>query len=320
LQITQNTITSVTLNWQDNSTGEDGFKIERKHETGDWVEITTTTGTSWQDNDFELNTMVYYRVNAYYSQYTSAWEEKSFDATIPVLENLTIVVNSRTTVTLKWTYNCLGYEGFRIDRKEGNDSWDVGFATLYPEQKTYQDNDVNLEIQNYVYRVYSFYGTYQSQNVETIATLQIGSFAFGGIVFYFDGSGGGLVCAESDQSTGAEWGCYGTNIGGTGTVIGKGAANTAAIVVGCSQSGIAVQICDDLVLNGYSDWFLPSKDELNLMYQNLKLTGIGGFAVYGYWSSSEGSSYGAWTQGFNNGGHYNNNKYFGNRVRAVRAF
>jgi hypothetical protein len=150
---------------------------------------------------------------------------------------------------------------------------------------------------------------------------KIGERFAGGIIFYLDGKGGGLVCAESDQSTNAQWGCYDTNIGGTGTGIGTGAANTAAIVAGCSESGIAARICNDLVLNGYNDWFLPSQDELNLMYQNLKRNGIGGFAVYGYWwSSSESSSGGAWKQNFYGGGQYYYNKLYTFYVRAVRAF
>ncbi len=94
----------------------------------------------------------------------------------------------------------------------------------------------------------------------------------GGIVFYIyqPGDSGyiagkthGLIAAPVDQSSGASWGCGGTYIGGTSTTIGMGQANTTAIVNGCSTAGIAARICDDLVLNGYNDWFLPSKDELN---------------------------------------------------------
>ncbi len=150
--------------------------------------------------------------------------------------------------------------------------------------------------------------------------LKIGDYFAGGIVFYLDGKGGGLVCAESDQSTYAEWGFTGTAIGGTGTGLGTGISNTAKIVAGSSDSGIAARICNDLVLNGYSDWFLPSKDELNLMYQNLKKKGIGGFADDYYWSSSEYSSTSAWTKGYNLGYQGNFIKDSNLHVRAVRAF
>jgi hypothetical protein len=141
----------------------------------------------------------------------------------------------------------------------------------------------------------------------------------GGIIFYVDVTGQhGLISASSDQSSGAEWGCYGTSIPGTNTAIGMGKANTTAIVNGCSTAGIAARICDDLVLNGYSDWFLPSRDELNQMY--LQKTVIGGFANDTYYSSSEYDPNLVWVLYFPNGTQFSRNKNVSNFVRAVRAF
>jgi hypothetical protein len=71
--------------------------------------------------------------------------------------------------------------------------------------------------------------------------------------------------------------------------MGAGQANTTAIVNGCSTTGIAARICDELVLNGYSDWFLPSYDELNQMYIQRNL--IGGFSTTNrYWCSFNDSA------------------------------
>jgi len=78
--------------------------------------------------------------------------------------------------------------------------------------------------------------------------------------------------------------------------------------------------CDELIFNGYSDWYLPSKEELNALYVNLKKIGVGDFAEY-YWSSTEADSGFAWGQNFSDGrqgnGHFKSNGY---NVRAVRAF
>ena len=152
------------------------------------------------------------------------------------------------------------------------------------------------------------------------APYYIGQSYGGGIIFYIDGtSQHGLISALSDQSIGAEWGCIGTNISGTSTTIGTGQANTTAIVNGCSSTGIAARICDDLVLNGYTDWFLPSKDELNQMYQRKDI--IGNFSDDYYWSSSQINDLNAWNQLFSSGSQYACQKeYFMRRVRAVRVF
>ena len=78
--------------------------------------------------------------------------------------------------------------------------------------------------------------------------------------------------------------------------------------------------CEELILNGYSDWHLPSKEELNSVYVNLKQIGVGGFADNYYWSSTEYSSGAAWDQGFGNGRQNGGSKNGKASVRAVRAF
>lgn len=142
----------------------------------------------------------------------------------------------------------------------------------------------------------------------------------GGIVFYIYGGGlHGMEAATEDQSIGAAWGCEGTEItGADGTASGTGAQNTADILAGCTDSGIAAEIADSYSLNGYDDWFLPSKDELGLLYQQKDV--VGNFADNYYWSSTESGSGSAWSQHFFNGYWHASNKSDLDRVRAVRAF
>ena len=149
--------------------------------------------------------------------------------------------------------------------------------------------------------------------------LGIGDTHQGGIVFWLDGNGGGLIAAPTDQSSEVQWGCMGTDLSGAnGTAIGTGTQNTIDIEAGCTTSGIAADICANLTLGGFSDWFLPSKDELNEMYLNK--AAIGGFASGSYWSSTEDDSGSAWIQGFSSGFQINYGKYNNYNVRAVRAF
>jgi len=130
-----------------------------------------------------------------------------------------------------------------------------------------------------------------------------------------------LEAAPSDQNTSAEWGCGMVSISGAdGTAVDTGEQNTIDIETGCTTPGTAADVCANLSLGGYTDWFLPSKDELNLMYVNLKLYGLGGFGSYLYWSSSEYDAFTAWAQGFYSGNQFDYNKISEDWVRAVRAF
>lgn len=90
-----------------------------------------------------------------------------------------------------------------------------------------------------------------------------------------------------------------TSVGTTGLKIGTGQANTTAIVsqVGCSSG--AAWFCNGLTEGGYSDWYLPSRDELEKLFINR--VSIGGFPAGFYWSSSEYDSQGAFNQNFSTG-------------------
>jgi hypothetical protein len=149
----------------------------------------------------------------------------------------------------------------------------------------------------------------------------------GGIKFYVDSTGQhGLIASTNDQSIGEKWSYLaypnGTAVNGTGTSIGTGQSNTTAIVSAYPAGNTAARLCDNLVLNGYSDWFLPSKDELNMLYK--KRTAIGGFSPdANYWSSSEISANFAWAQTFSR--NYGTQQQFQKNsdnlhVRAIRAY
>ncbi|WP_445757525.1 Lcl C-terminal domain-containing protein [Polaribacter sp.] len=117
--------------------------------------------------------------------------------------------------------------------------------------------------------------------------------------------------------------------GATGTAIGTGSANTTAIISaqGATETSYAAGLAGAYTGGGYTDWFLPSKDELNKMYLNKATINTTAAANSGsdfvsdyYWSSTEGDSSNAWLQYFSNGDQANYNKGLTPNVRAVRAF
>lgn len=175
---------------------------------------------------------------------------------------------------------------------------------------------------------------------EDFSVLSIGQTYQGGIIFYLDDTGKhGLVAAPNDivDASGnpiyAAWGyieiVHPTTMQPiyTQTAIGTGQANTTAIV-NVLTGGYAANLTNDLVLGGYSDWYLPSNDELNLMYIRIgqgapaPLTNVGMFASGSYWSSSNTSAYSSWSWTVHFGGGYQlmDLNAYGHLVRAIRSF
>lgn len=140
----------------------------------------------------------------------------------------------------------------------------------------------------------------------------------------------GLIVAPTNQSNGIQWyngvyiitGDIGTSTIGTGAIgtgIGAGLANTNITVAKQGIGAYAAKLCDDLVLDGYDDWYLPSKDELYQIFLNNGY--IGGFiSDTSYWSSSESGVQKAWALKFQDGTWQEYDKYFANAVRCVRSF
>jgi len=152
-------------------------------------------------------------------------------------------------------------------------------------------------------------------------TIKIGASYQGGIIFYVDGTGKhGLIAASSDQSITDPW-WNGSFVTTGATSASNGLSNTSAIITAEGNSGnYAARNCRVYTSGSYSDWFLPSKDELNLLYA--QKTVVGNFTTQIYWTSTEYDLGDVWVQDFETGEQHLDNSSDGANVhtRAIRAF
>lgn len=220
-------------------------------------------------------------------------------------------------------------------------SQNVGIGTLTPGKKLDVVGSTNVSDTIFVNRIKINGGapgvgkvltsdefglaSWQQTNTQT---FEIGDFAFGGVVFWVNASGthGKVVSVYNINSL--TW-CNQINqlVGPSAQSNLNGAGNTVAIIQQPNHISSAAEICADLAFSGCDDWYLPSKNELNLIYQNLSLinqiavdNGGESFSSTTYWSSTENNSTTAWAQDFTNGNQTTSNKINSHAVRAIKAF
>jgi hypothetical protein len=191
---------------------------------------------------------------------------------------------------------------------------------------------------------YTITGTSQLLSVpyalyaKRVGERYVGELYSGGVVIWIDQTGShGLICSMIDLSTSQTWSNVGsTEIGLTAQSDWDGLSNSNAIVGQSEHSTSAAKLCLDYsnVDYGtgiYSDWYLPSRSELNHLFNNIyqvqkAIDSDGNIATTTivkayYWTSSESGSSNAWSFGFHSGGMASGyGKDAELNVRAVRSF
>ena len=158
--------------------------------------------------------------------------------------------------------------------------------------------------------------------------FQVGDLYQGGYIAYLFQPGDlgyiaierhGIIVSISDLGS-TEWGCNGTFVLGTEYGVGFGQENTSAIISNaCGLGNTAADLCSNYSYGGNSDWYLPSFDELMLIYSNLH--NVVPFSYDSYWSSTQQDAYWAKSIGFhNNGSNEHSTKDSILKVRAIRYF
>lgn len=205
---------------------------------------------------------------------------------------------------------------------EGKGSFSSSLSSLIPNTKYYirafAKNSVGVA-----------YGNQIVFTTDTIDPYAVGTNYQGGTIAYIfhlgdagyvSGEIHGLIVAPTDFNSIADWGCVGDSIiMNNSQEIGAGKQNTINIVNNCNSTTSAAYLCENLVVNGYDDWYLPSKNELAQICLNRFK--IGNFESNFYWTSSDdGSLTNAWSQSFGSGSKYFDPKSNLMYVRAVRNF
>ena len=202
-------------------------------------------------------------------------------------------------------------------------NWTTGQKYMQVEMDaTGGSNYLNMGIEKWVSVPYALYA--DSAKKGGYPKHYIGEYYGGGIVFYVTNNGQhGLIADSLDLQTGInseQWAIndtttFNAHLAGNG----GGSLNTERIIVKQGAGNYAAQLCANYTGGGYGDWFLPSGNELGLLYNQQQV--IGGFsASSSYWSSTETGATTAASVNFTTGVNSNAPKSTANNVRAIRTF
>ena len=170
---TQRNVHTFELTWNDNSEFEQGFKIDRKIDFGDWVNgigVTVPNATTWIDSTVGRNfNTVYYRLYAYYEAYTSDSIETNSNIAFPAPKNLEYEKLTIQSIKLTWEDYSQGETGFNIDKKVGVGigEWQIQYAIVGENIQEWTDENAEIN-DNLMYRIHAYCGN----NVSDYATSQ----------------------------------------------------------------------------------------------------------------------------------------------------
>lgn len=173
LSIIATSVTSCVLNWQDNSTGEHGFIIDRKKDNEEWIIVYQSVGENVEyliESGLIANATYQYRVYGFVDENNSTSISCELNLTIPVPTDLIITQTSLTSCELKWNYSGFG-EGFKLERRLSGSSWQNIAELPLSETTIFQDLGL-FEGETYYYRVYVYDSTHNgdvlSESIELL--------------------------------------------------------------------------------------------------------------------------------------------------------
>ncbi|MBD3637852.1 MAG: DUF1566 domain-containing protein [Crocinitomicaceae bacterium] len=270
----------------------------------------------------------------------------TFVTTVEVVNDTTATVDISVSTEDKGNFGSMGLifgisKNLDLENSYGvlNDNEPHYYDRTYLKGKNEDGNAVSLEITRlndntwYYYKPFcvfngkDLYGDLDS--FKTTCPQVITQGPAGGYVVYDNGSGGGIEVAPFDlvgnseyyySPPGYEWGCIYSNVPGTQSIIGSGQANTDSILNNCSSLETAAKLCDEFTYGGYSDWYLPSYDELQLLLTTLHANNIGNLSQEWYWSSTQADYARAKALRFASNPGFDFNKDTKNFVRPFRTF
>lgn len=335
----------IVLTWTDNSTNETGFTIERKISTGNYASLTSLSSnvTTYTDLNVSAGNSYTYRVYALNSAGNSTTYSNEISITIPIPITVPVLttssVSSLTSTGVVTGGNISSDSGGTITSRgvvwsnSANPTISLSTKTTDGTGTGTFTSTITRLTANTQYYVRSYAtnsaGTSYGNEITFTTLPTIGQNYQGGVIAYIlqpgdpgyvAGEFHGIISATTDQVINITWG-NGSWIttGATGTALRTGNTNTNTIVSVLSTGNYAARLCYDLVLNTYSDWYLPSKDEMSKMILNKNA--IGGFSSANYWSSSEYDIRNAYYSNFTSGStNLVGDKLTVANVRAVRSF
>jgi len=175
LQIVQQNIHTAKLTWKRADERIDGFKIDRKIGSGEWLaEYATVAKNVYEYSDTNAvpaDTNIY-RVYAYAGENVSGSIETNTIIPFPAPTNLQIEQINLANLRLTWTDNSNGEDGFKVDRKIIDGDWIVAYARVGENINSWTDSDPEINVAN-SYRVYGYRGDVISNNISTICENSI---------------------------------------------------------------------------------------------------------------------------------------------------
>lgn len=292
-------------------------------------------------SDMQIDTTIAKSMGIYsaFSELYINYDIKATGNSVRCIKNQKPAISTSEITAIDFSsFNCGGvinYDGGAVVSKRGvcwstnsNPTIDLSTKTIDGNGTGNFSSVVSGLLPNITYYVRAYAtnseGTaYGNEIIFKTSSLKIGDFYQGGKIAYIfqygengyvEGEVHGLIVALNDQSIGARWG-NDSSTGATARSIGWGMSNSLKIIYNNGDGSYAAKICADLVVDNYSDWYLPSIDELSKL-NNINLT-----SGQGYWSSTEiSNTYAACKFFGNTGGPATNIKATAYRVRAIRSF